>query len=256
MNLSFNYDSIRALQNISLEVNKGEILGLIGPNGSGKTTLLKCVNRKLRTVTGTVLIEDKDISRFSRKEIARNIGVVPQISSVSFPFTIFDIVLMGRYSRTKRFSKEAEKDISVVQRCLELAGIEHLSSRFITEISGGEYQKVIIARALAQEPKILLLDEPILHLDINHQIEILELIRGLTQKEKLAVIMVLHDFNLAARFSDKLLLLEKGSVYSTGSVGDVLTAGNIEKVFQVKVRITRDPETDTLNIIPVTIVKN
>ncbi|MBU2568135.1 MAG: ABC transporter ATP-binding protein [Elusimicrobia bacterium] len=261
LDLSFSYDNVKTLKNISLNVEGGEILGIIGPNGSGKTTLLKCINRKLRPETGAVLIADKDILKFSRKEIAKNIGVVPQISFISFPFTVFDIVMMGRYSHQLRFKKETEKDTSIIWRSLEITGIKHLSERPITEISGGEYQRVIIARALAQQPKILLLDEPTLHLDINHQLEILDLVCNLARKEKLAVVMVLHDLNMAARFSDKLLLLEKGKVYGADFVQNVLTCENIEKVFQVKVKISHDSETNILNVsplyvIPPSVIKN
>ncbi|MEW6556072.1 MAG: ABC transporter ATP-binding protein [Elusimicrobiota bacterium] len=249
-NLSFSYDTIKALEKVSLEVIAGEILGIIGPNGSGKTTLLKCINRKLKPKIGTVLVDGKNIFEMSRKEVAKNIGIVPQISSVSFSFTVFDIVLMGRYSRTKRFVRETEEDISIAQHCLELTGIKHLSSRFITEISGGEYQKVIITRALTQEPKILLLDEPTLHLDISHQIEILNLVRNLAQKKKLAVVMVLHDLNLAARYSDRIIMLKNGKVFASGTPEEVISIKNIDEVYDIEVEINRNNKEGYLNIVP------
>ena len=253
--LNFSYDDVEALEDVSLDVESTQILGIIGPNGSGKTTLLKCINRKLRPRYGTILIDTKNISNFSRKEIARNIDVVPQVSSISFSFLVSDIVSMGRYAYLSRFGRETEKDLSAVKSSLELTGTAHLSNRFINEISGGEYQRVIIARALAQESKILLLDEPTLHLDINHQIEILELVRSLARKRNLAVIMVLHDLNLSARFADRLLLLNKGRVYKAGSVEEVLQPENIEKVFRIKVKIIRDTETNILSVLPVSVMK-
>lgn len=248
-NLSFSYNSIKALDNVSLEVSGREILGLIGPNGSGKTTLLKCINKKLSPKVGTVLIDNENVFKMSRKELAKNIGVVPQISSISFPFTVFDIVLMGRYSRMKG-NTETEEDISVVKHCLEITGIEHLSSRFITEISGGEYQKVIIARALAQQPKVLLLDEPTSHLDINHQIEILDLVSALCREKNLAVIMALHDLNLAARYSNKIMMLKKGKIFALGTPEEVLTPQNIREVYGIEVEINRSNKGGYLNIIP------
>ena len=251
LDLSFFYNSVKALEEVSLEVRGGEVLGIIGPNGSGKTTLLKCMNRKLNPKMGVVLIEGKNILGMSRKEIAKNIGFVPQLSSISFPFTVFDIVLMGRYSYTKGFCREREEDLSITQKCLELTGIKHLSKRFITEISGGEYQKVIIARALAQEPKVLLLDEPTLHLDMNHQIEILDLVKNLAQRKRLVVAMVLHDLNLAARYSDKILILKKGKIFASGLPEEVLNMKNIEEVYGIEVEISRSNKNGFLNIIPI-----
>jgi len=258
LDLSFFYNSVKILKKISLEVKSGEVLGIIGPNGAGKTTLLKCMNRKLNPRMGVVLIDGKDISETSRKEIAKNIGFVPQLSSVSFPFTVLDIVLMGRYSHTTPpllagagILREREKDIFIAQQCLEITGIKHLSERFITEISGGEYQKVVIARALAQEPKVLLLDEPTLHLDISHQIEILNLVKNLARRKKLAVGMVLHDLNLAARYSDKILILKKGKIFASGLPEEVLNMKNIEEVYGIGVEISRSNKNGFLNIIPI-----
>jgi len=188
-NISFSYDSVDALKNISFEAEEGEILGIIGPNGSGKTTLLKCINRVLKPKEGVVMLDDMDLSVLNQREIAQKIGVVPQQSFSQFPFTVFDIVLMGRYPYITRFGGEKKEDFDMVEECLNLCGISHLAERLIIEISGGEYQRVIIARALAQNPKVLLLDEPTLHLDINHQIELLELLKHATINFKRATKM-------------------------------------------------------------------
>lgn len=252
--LNFSYNGIKVLEGVSLRVESAEILGIIGPNGAGKTTLLKCINGKLKPLSGRIVIDGRDIYSFSRKEIARNIAVVPQVSSISFPFLVSDIVLMGRYAHLARFGRETERDFSIVRHSLELTGTLHLADRLINEISGGEYQRVIIARALAQEPRILLMDEPVLHLDINHQIEIMELVRRLAREKNIAIVMVLHDLNLAGRFTDRLVLLNKGRIYKNGPTDEVLSCENIESVFRVKVKIIRDLETGILNILPVSTI--
>lgn len=247
-NVSFSYESVKALENISFEAKDSEVLGVIGPNGSGKTTLLRCINRMLKPKVGTVLIDEEDISQLDRMEIARKIGVVPQHSTI-FPFTVFDVILMGRFPHVKRLSGESSDDFEVVKNAMELTGTLHLSERLIDELSGGEMQRVIIARALAQEPDVLLLDEPTLHLDINHQLEVLELVRKITKEKKLITILVSHDLNLAARYCDKLLLLNLGKVHSIGSACEVLTPEKIKEVYHVDVEIMYHQPTQSYNII-------
>jgi iron complex transport system ATP-binding protein len=200
------------LNNIDLDAKEGEIIGILGPNGSGKTTLLKCLNRSLSPKAGTVLIDDRDYQNMTRREIATRMGTVPQSANINFPFTALDIVLMGRTPDLKRFESESKRDLEIVQEAMELTNTEHLASRPMDQLSGGERQRVIIARALAQKPKILLLDEPTLHLDVNHQLDILELITGLARKEKLVVIIVTHDLALAARYCDKVILMQNGRI--------------------------------------------
>ena len=254
LDLSFSYDSVKVLRNVSLKVKTGEILGIIGPNGSGKTTLVKCINRNVTPEAGAVLVDDDDIMRMSRKEIAKNIGVVPQISLISFPFTVYDIIMMGRYSHTKNFCGKDKKNESIVRQCMELTSTVNMSDRLITEISGGEYQRVIIARAMAQEPKVLLLDEPTLHLDINHQIEILELVRSLAKNKNLTVIMVMHDLSLAARYSDNIIMLNNGSIFDSGAPEQVINTENIKDVYGIEVEINRNNKRKYLNVIPLSIV--
>ncbi len=247
--VTFSYDSVRALDGVTLEAMEGEMVGVIGPNGSGKTTLLHCANRALKPEGGIVFIDGQDASRLSRREIAQKLGTVPQNSSVSFPFTVLDVVLMGRNPYLGRFTREGERDISVVESAMELTGTRHLAERRMDELSGGERQRVIIARALAQQPEILLLDEPTLHLDVNHQLEILELLEELTSEKKLVTLLVSHDLNLAARFCDRLVLLRWGKVFAAGSVEQVLTPYNIKEVYGVDVEIHHHPATDSWNII-------
>jgi len=248
--IDFYYDSIKVLENVTFEVGEREILGIVGPNGSGKTTLLRCINMVLKPKIGTILINDKSIFKLDRKEIAKKIGVVPQNSTIYFPFTVFDIVLMGRTPHLDRLDKESPKDLEIAKVAMEITNTLHLADRLIDEISGGEKQRVIIARALTQEPKILLLDEPTLHLDINHQLEILKLVKKLAKKSRLVVILVSHDLNLASRYCDKLMLLSLGRIYSIGSPKDVLTPENIKKVYNVDVEVNYHQKAKFYNIIP------
>ncbi|MFX0162148.1 MAG: ABC transporter ATP-binding protein [Candidatus Hodarchaeota archaeon] len=250
--ISFSYNGVKALERITFEVNEGEVVGVIGPNGSGKSTLLRCISMILKPKVGTVLIDGKNMCEFDRKEIAKNFGVVPQESVIVFPFTVLDIVLMGRTPHLRsRFSKETLDDLEVVKNAMKVTSTQHLANRVINEISGGERQRVIIARALAQEPKVLLLDEPTLHLDINHQMEILELVRELAIKNNLAVVLVTHDLNLASRYCDKLMLLKSGKIYSVGLAEDVLTIDNIRDVYDIEVEISYNEKTESYNVIPI-----
>lgn len=247
--IEFAYSSHLILGGVTFEAKPGEMVGILGPNGSGKTTLLKCMNRALKPKTGTVFVEDKEIANLSRREIANEIGVVPQNSGVNFPFTALEIVLMGRGASRGRFAREKEEDIQIVKEAMRETDVLHLADRHMTELSGGEKQRVIIARALAQKPKILLLDEPTLHLDVNHQLDILELVRGLAKREMLTVIMVSHDLNLAARYCDKLILLDDGKVLAAGTVPEVLTAENVEKVFKIRAMVSFDERIGAYNIV-------
>ncbi|MDD1779448.1 MAG: ABC transporter ATP-binding protein [Candidatus Helarchaeota archaeon] len=246
--VSFAYNCIQALDNVNFIANHGEILGLIGPNGSGKTTLLRCINRVLKPKIGAILINGDDISNFERREIAMKMGVVPQYSK-TFPFTVLDTILMGRFPHINRLGGETVDDLKAVKHAMELTGTLPLAERLIDELSGGELQKVILARALAQTPEVLLLDEPTTHLDVNHQLEMLELIKKITKAKGLITIMVSHNLNLAARYCDKLLLLNSGQVYSIGSVSETLTAQKIRDVFHVDVEITYHNSTQSYNII-------
>lgn len=240
--MGFAYNSHEVLSDIELEVSVGEIVGILGPNGSGKTTLLKCINRVLDPQRGSVLIEGKDHKRMTRKQIALEIGVVPQNGGITFPFTVLDIVMMGRSPALSRFERESEEDMEIVERAMRMTNVTHLAEREIDEVSGGEKQRVIIARALAQRPRILLLDEPTLHLDVNHQLELLDLIAELARSENLSVIMVSHDLDLAARYCDKLILMKEGRIMAAGTVEKVLTPDNLDRVFGIKGHVVYDEE--------------
>ena len=234
--LSFNYNSIAALKDVDLEVDLNEVLSIVGPNGSGKTTLLKCIDRILKPNQGAVLIDGTDVTNIRLGELSKIIGYVPQTSTSTFPFTVFDVVLMGRRPYV-RWSV-SERDREIVTEILKFLGISELAARHLNELSGGEQQKVIVARALAQQPQILLLDEPTSNLDIKHQLEVLGIIKDLTRTRQLSVIMAMHDLNLASRFSDKMVLLKQGCIFAVGTPESVLTEENIESVYGVKSHVT------------------
>jgi len=238
--IEFSYNSVPVLKEVAFEAREGEIIGVLGPNGSGKTTLLRCMNRALSPSKGTVLVEERDLGALTRKEIANEMAVVPQNCIITFPFTALEIVMMGRNPSLDRFKREGKEDVEIVRRAMEATSVAGLASRSMNQLSGGERQRVIIARALAQKPKIMLLDEPTLHLDVNHQMEIMELVRDLARREKLTVIMVSHDLNLAARYCDKVILLDGGAVLSAGKVPEVLTQDNVERVFKIRSLVQYD----------------
>jgi len=246
-NLDVYYKSRRILKQINFSANKGEFIGLIGANGSGKTTLLKAVVRILKPEDGCILFDGKNIIRMSTKEIAKNIAVVPQSISINFDFTVEEIVLMGRTPYIN--SHEKIDDIKIAAQSMKHTNTYHLKDRLITEISGGELQRVVIARALAQEPRILLLDEPTSHLDLKYQIEILELLKSFSRKG-LIIIAVIHDLNMAAYYCDKILLLKTGAISSIGSPQQVLTANNIGHAFGIEVQIENNPLKNFLFVFP------
>ncbi|MCW4046883.1 MAG: ABC transporter ATP-binding protein [Candidatus Bathyarchaeota archaeon] len=234
--LSFNYAATPVLKDIELEVGLGEMLSIVGPNGSGKSTLLKCINRILKTKQNTVLIDGKDASKLNLKELSKLMGYVPQTSRSTFPFTVFDVVLMGR--KPYIHWSLSERDNEIVAEMLDFLGIGKLAMRHYDELSGGEQQKVIIARALAQQPQILLLDEPTSSLDIKHQLEILCILKSLSKTNHCSIILAMHDLNLASRFSDRILMLKQGCIFAVGPPDAVLTEENIESVYGIKAHVT------------------
>ena len=246
--ISFAYDSVDVLSEISLDVQEGHIVGVIGPNGSGKTTMLKCINRVLKPRLGTVLIDDRDLKELSRKEIALEVGVVPQNSEIRFPFSVMDVVMMGRTPALQTFERETRDDMEIVEMAMRMTNVLKLADREIDQVSGGERQRVIIARALAQKPKVLLLDEPTLHLDVNHQLEVLDLVRDLVRDERLTVIMVSHDLDLAARYCDRLIMLSGGRIRAAGTVEKVLTPSNLDDVFRIRAYVKFDDEIGTYRV--------
>ncbi len=244
------YDSSPVLKDVDFFVEAGEFVGVLGPNGSGKTTLLRSIGRALSPSSGSVLVDDVDVYSLRSLEVAKMMAVVPQESVISFQFKVSDVVLMGRNPYVTRFGWESACDLEAAEKAMRLAGCLHLADRNVTEISGGEKQRVMIARALAQETGILLLDEPTLHLDIMNQIELLDLLKKRCKEDSLTVLAVFHDFNLAARYCDSVILISGGHIASLGKVVDVFTEENLENVFSVKVKILKDLSLDSLVVIP------
>lgn len=246
-NLAFAYKDKGVLDGVSLSIEKGEMLGILGPNGSGKTTLLKILSGVL-TGEGGVKINGETIRSYGRRALSRLCAVVPQDNHVSFPYTVAEIVLMARASHHNPLAFEGEADREVARRSMQLTGTLPLAERYLHELSGGEKQRVIIARALAQEPEILLLDEPSAFLDLKHQVHVLELLRRLNRESRITIVAALHDLNLAALFFPRLMMLRDGKIYCDGPPSEVLTEKTIDEVYGIRVRVELDGSTPRLFI--------
>jgi iron complex transport system ATP-binding protein len=245
--VSFAYSKKTVLRDINLVVGRGEMVGLLGPNGSGKTTLVKLVSGILRPGGGEVTLDGINLSRLRRRAVARTVAVVPQQFHVPFAFTCRDIVMLGRTPFIRPLAGETGIDRRLVEDALVMAGVSGMEERRFDELSGGERQRVILAMALAQQPELLLLDEPTLHLDIAHQTGMLELVRGLNAGG-MTVIAAIHDLNLAALYFDRLILLEEGAVRADGPPAAVLTEDIISEVYNAPVRVERHPITGAPNV--------
>ncbi len=246
--LAAGYGAEDIIRDICLDAAEGEFIGIIGPNGSGKTTLIKAMSRVLAARTGAVTLEGRLLEEYDPKELARTLGVVPQETSVGFSYTVKDIVMMGRFPHHTRFSRESEEDYRVVEEAMAVTGIAHMAERPVTDISGGERQRVIIARALAQQPRFLLLDEATAHLDINHQVEILSIIRGLGAR--VTKIGVFHDLNLASAYCDRIILMAGGEVRALGTPEEVLTRENLREHYGIDALIQTHPVTGRPMVLP------
>ena len=245
------YGSFKVLEDVSLSVEEGDFVGILGPNGSGKTTLLKSISRTLKPYRGTILLDRSDVYSLESVEVARKMAVVPQDSNIGFNFAALDVVLMGRNPHMKRFQMESAKDMAIARKVMSLTNTWQFAERPINELSGGEKQRVIIARALAQEPKVLLLDEPLTHLDIINQLEIMDIVKERCDKEGLIVLSVFHDLNLAARYCSSAVLLKTGKIFAAGELSDVLTSENIKSVFRVDALVRKHLVTDSVFVIPI-----
>jgi len=241
--VSAGYNAESVITGISFTVGGGEFVGLVGPNGSGKSTVVRVMSRVLRPRAGEALLDGRDIFRISAIEAARRIAVVPQDSSYHFDYSVLEIVLMGRSPRMARFAIEGGRDYAAAERALRLTGIAHLARRPVTDTSGGERQRVAIARALAQEPELLVLDEPTAHLDIAHQIEVLDLARTLNREQRVAVVVVMHDLNLAAQYCGRMLLLHQGRLLVEGPPQEVITAPRVRQAYGAEVTVKQHPVT-------------
>ena len=238
-NLTFAYQDRAVLHGVSLSVEKGEMAGILGPNGSGKTTFIKILSAVL-SGQGEVTLNGRNIETYGRRKLSKLIAVVPQESRINFPYTAAEIVLMGRAGHHGPFALEGKKDLDVARTSMESTDSLSFSNRYLHELSGGEKQRVLIARALAQEPEILLLDEPSAFLDLKHQLHVFELLRQLNRERGLTIVAALHDLNLAALFFPRLVMLREGKIYRDGSPGEVLTEKTIDEVYGIRVRVERD----------------
>jgi iron complex transport system ATP-binding protein len=248
--VSFGYGRRAVLDGVTLDVAEGELLGLVGPNGAGKSTLLRCLYGVLRPVAGRVLADDADLARLGRREVARLLGVVPQHCTPTFPVPVDEFVGMGRYARERFLGGSTPEDRDAVRRALGQMGLSHLAARPVDELSGGEFRRVLVAQALAQEPSVLLLDEPVQQLDLLHVLEVMEFARAFSRRPAASAVVVLHDLSLAARYCDRLALLHRGRIVACGAPEDVLTPANVRDAYGVEASIRRDPSTGTLQVVP------
>jgi iron complex transport system ATP-binding protein len=234
--LSAGYGGEDVISNISFTIGRGEFLGVLGPNGCGKSTLLKSIAR-LIGFRGSVMLDGTDISVFPRRQFAKKIALLGQTAHIYFPYTVYETVLLGRYAYGEGFLKTlSAEDKAAVSRAIKKLDIEDITSRMIHELSGGQLQRVFLAKTLAQEPEIILLDEPTNHLDLKHQIELLRLMKDWAKEHKRIVIGALHDLNLARFFADRMLLMHEGKVLAAGTPPEVLTDGNLHRVYDIDVR--------------------
>ncbi|MCR4430863.1 MAG: ABC transporter ATP-binding protein [Tepidanaerobacteraceae bacterium] len=233
--LKFKYPGRRVFQDIDFSVEKGDCLAILGTNGVGKSTLLKCINRILKPQSGAVYIQEDEIFKLSRNELAQKVGYVAQ-KHESARLTVFDAVLLGRKPYIKWDA--SPKDMEITRRTLKLLDLEDYSLRYLDELSGGELQKVVIARALAQEPNILLLDEPTSNLDLKNQVEVIDIIKKVVKSQQIAAIVTMHDINLAIRFADKFIFLKNGTIFEAGGV-EIITPENIESVYSIRVAVEK-----------------
>lgn len=248
--LSFCYGQGFALKGVSFNMGEGEILGIIGPNSSGKTTLLRLLSKVLIPHEGSIRLLGRELRTLSRREVAKLMAVVPQDSHLAFPFTVREVVLMGRYPHSQGFLFEGEEDLRVAEEAMKAMGVLHLANKYLDGLSGGERCLAVIARALAQCPRILLLDEPLTHLDLYHQVEIIKLLKRLNEEQETTMLFVSHDLNVAAEACHRLLLLSRGEVHRVGRPEEVIDERTIEEVYGCRVRVEAGPG-GRLSIYPV-----
>ncbi|MFP4142397.1 MAG: ABC transporter ATP-binding protein [Thermoplasmata archaeon] len=249
-NVTTGYKKNKVLKNLSFSVEEGGFIGIIGPNGSGKSTLIKCITNVLDPWAGRVEIAGKNVSRISRKQIAKIIAVVPQDTYISFPYSVEEVVLMGRCPYLGRFENYDKEDYNIAESSMNETKTYGFRYQKINELSGGEMQRVMIARALTQEPKLLLLDEATSHLDIGHKKEVMDTIKKKNEKENLSVVSVHHNLNLAARYCEKILLMDEGEKHAFGRPKEVLTNSNLRSVYGIEAEVQEHPKDGSLYVSP------
>ncbi|MBE6063798.1 ABC transporter ATP-binding protein [Clostridium cochlearium] len=243
-NLDYEIENKKICDKIKLQVNKGEFVGIIGPNGSGKSTLLKNIYKVLKPKGGTIYLNSKDLIKSSNREAAEEMSIVAQENNVGFDFSVKEIVLMGRYPSKKLFEGSNSQDIQIVRDALEKVGMESMEKKSFSKLSGGEKQRILIARAIAQDTEFMILDEPTNHLDIGCQIKILKLLRTL----KKTILISLHDLNMAAEYCDRIYAIKDGKIVDSGTPKQVLKPELIKELYKVDAYIQTDPNTEKVKI--------
>lgn len=254
-NLTFSYNQVTVLKDINFQIEKGKIVTIIGPNGSGKSTLLKNLASILSPQKGSIVLDNRKLWTYPTRELARKLAIVPQNINIEYDFTCYEIVLMGRTPYIKRFQQETFEDLAIVKDVMEKTRVWHLKNKSVRELSGGEYQRVIIAKALAQNPQTLLLDEPTATLDIHHQIEILDLLKLLNKEKGITIIMALHDINLAVRYSDEIILINGGTKVAMGSPEEIITKDNLQGVYKTDIIVDKNKHTSCPEVIALSNLK-
>lgn len=242
-NVGFRYSTLWAVRGVDLEVFPGEMLGILGPNGSGKTTLLKIMDGMLLPHEGDVWVGGQSIVSLKRGDIAKVVAMVAQENFFRFAFSVLEVVLMGRFPHLRRLQFERRKDLEIALNALKATHALELSERSIHELSGGEKQRVLLARALAQEPAVILLDEPTSFLDLKYKKEIFDLIAHLTREKRLGVVLVSHDLDLVSQYCHRLVMLKHGTVHRVGTPEEVLRAESIQEVYECAVVVDKNPLT-------------
>lgn len=248
--LYFRYNGHDVLQNVSLRIQAGEVLALIGPNGAGKSTLIRTISGVLKARLGAVMVYGREISNLSPMQRARYMAVVPQARQLPGAFSVYQTVALGRTPYLGWLGKTGKSDDMAVQRALEQTQLSHLAERMVGSLSGGEQQRVLLARALAQETPILLMDEPTTHLDLEHQTVLLNLVRSLTVERGLAVLAALHDLNLASLYADRVALIAAGRIHAMGAPQQVLTSEQLSHVYHVPVQVVPHPQYGSPLVLP------
>lgn len=240
-NLTAGYGKIPVLQDITLDIPRTCLYGVIGPNGAGKTTLFKCLSGTLRPWKGSVLYNGEDIRTLPRRRMAQKAAYIPQFQWVPFPYTVEEFVLMGRYPHRGRFSPIGKKDLEILEETLTTLDISKYRKRSLHTLSGGELQRVFLAQGLTQRPELLLMDEPTSHLDLGHQVHLLDMLRSLRDTQGLTIVLILHDLNIASVYCDAVALMSSGGVYAQGTPDDVITGDILEQVYKTRVFVGTDP---------------
>ncbi len=236
--LFFSYSSTPVLHDITADLSGSKFVSIMGPNGVGKSTLIHCINKILAPTSGTVLLDERSVKDISIKEMAKMVGYVPYSANDTFPLTVVDTVLMGRHPYSRWNS--LDDDLDIVYDTLKRLGISHLAMRSFNELSAGQHQKVMLARGLVQQPQVLLLDEPTSNLDVRHQLDVTRMLRDLAHEKNILVIMISHDINIAAKYSDEVIMMHEGSVFAVGTPNDVITPENLRVVYGVEAVVIPD----------------